>query len=115
MAAENNLARDLHSVMPQTAPQVQPKQQPIQTPEPKQQRHLKVEKVLLVVASMIIFALGVASVSLEIMVATANREVQDTNRAIEEVAVMNTNLEQEVQECHVTIECMKLLKLTGWK
>ncbi|WHZ31405.1 cell division protein FtsL [Desemzia incerta] len=98
MAAENNLARDFHSVMPQTAPQVQPKQQPIQTPEPKQQRHLKVEKVLLVVASMIIFALGVACVSLEIMVATANREVQDTNRAIEEVAVMNTNLEQEVQE-----------------
>ena len=101
MALENNLARDLHSVMPEQAPQIQPQrpqQRPAHTPEPKKQRLSKVEKILITVASMIIFSLGVACISLEIMVATSNREVQDTNRDIEEISVVNTNLEQEVQE-----------------
>ena len=101
MALENNLARDLHSVMPEQAPQIQPQrpqQRPAYTHEPKKQKLTKFEKILITVASMVIFALGVACVSLEIMVATSNREVQDTNREIEEIAVVNTNLEQEVQE-----------------
>ncbi|MFL2099280.1 cell division protein FtsL [Desemzia sp. FAM 23989] len=101
MALENNLARDLHSVMPEQAPQVypqRPQQRPAYTSEPKKQKLSKVEKLLITVASIIIFSLGVACVSLEIMVATSNREVQDTNREIEEIAIVNTNLEQEVQE-----------------
>ena len=101
MALENNLARDLHSVMPEQAPQIQPQrpqQQPAHTPGPKKQKLSKVEKILITVASMLIFSLGVACISLEIMVATSNREVQDTNRDIEEISVVNTNLEQEVQE-----------------
>ncbi|MBM6613500.1 cell division protein FtsL [Desemzia sp. RIT804] len=101
MALENNLARDLHSVMPEKAPQVQPQrpqQRPAYTPEPKKHGLSKIEKILITIASMIIFSLGVACISLEIMVATSNREVQDTNREIEEIAVVNTNLEQEVQE-----------------
>lgn len=101
MALENNLARDLHSVMPEQAPQIQPQrpqQRPAHTPEPKKQKLTRFEKALITVASIIVFALGVACVSLEILVATSNREVQDTNREIEEIAVVNTNLEQEVQE-----------------
>lgn len=101
MALENNLARDLHSVMPEQAPQIQPQrpqQRPDYTPEPKKQKLTKFEKILITAASIVVFALGVACISLEIMVATSNREVQDTNREIEEIAVINTNLEQEVQE-----------------
>lgn len=101
MALENNLARDLHSVMSEQAPQIQPQrpqQRPSYTPEPKKQKLSKVEKLLITVASMIIFALGIACISLEIIVATSNREVQDTDRSITEIAIVNTNLEQEVQE-----------------
>lgn len=100
MALENNLARNLHSEMPEKAPQIQPQQpqQPNQSPSPKRQGITKGEKILIAAATLIIFTLGVACVSLEIMVANANREVQDTNRSVEEITVVNDNLSQEVQE-----------------
>lgn len=100
MALDDNLARNLHSEMPEKAPQIQPKQprQPEQIRIPKKQGISKAEKILFTIAGSIVFALGVASVSLEIMVANVNREVQDMNRSIEEVVVVNNNLSQEVQE-----------------
>lgn len=100
MALYNNLARNLHSEMPEKAPQIQPHQpqQPKNAPSPKKQGITKGEKILIAAATLIIFALGVACVSLEIMVANANREVQDTNRSVEEITVVNNNLSQEVQE-----------------
>lgn len=97
MALDNNLARNLHSEMPEKAPQIQP-QQPNVAPAPKKKGITKCEKILIAAATLIIFALGVACVSLEIMVANANREVQDTNRSVEEMTVVNNNLSQEVQE-----------------
>lgn len=100
MALDDNLARNLHSGMPEKAPQIQPQQpkQPQKVSVPKKQGITKAEKILIAIASSIIFALGVASVSLEIMVANVNHEVQDTNRSIEETVVVNNNLSQEVQE-----------------
>lgn len=100
MALDNNLARNLHSEMPEKAPQIQPQQpqQPKSAPNHKKQGITKGEKILIAAATLIIFALGVACVSLEIMVANTNREVQDTNRSVEEITVVNNNLSQEVQE-----------------
>lgn len=100
MALDDNLARNLHSGMPEKAPQIQPQkpQQPEQVKAPKKQGITKAEKFLIAIAGAIIFALGVASVSLEIMVANVNHEVQDTSRSIEQVVVVNDNMSQEVQE-----------------
>lgn len=97
MALNNNLARNLHSEMPEKAPQIQP-QRPKQTPAPKKQGITKGERILIAASTFIIFALSVACVYLEIMVADANREMQDTDRSVEEIVVVNNNLSQEVQE-----------------
>lgn len=97
MTENSNLAKELDIQLPVPSPEI-PDKRVIHKPLPRKSGLTKIEKGLICFLSVIAFSLLAVSISLQISIASINRNVQDTNSSISEVTIVNKNLEQEVQE-----------------
>lgn len=100
MSLNNNLARKVEVEIPLPSPLVRPEQitRTVHKPIPKKSIATRTEKMLIGIIIAIAFTLMAVSISLEINIASTNRALQDTKASIQDTTVVNSNLEQEVQE-----------------
>ncbi|WP_245617792.1 cell division protein FtsL [Carnobacterium gallinarum] len=93
----NNLARELEIDVPLRSPEA-PKESPVHMPAPRKAGITRIEKLLVVSVSIVVFALMTFYISQEIMISTLNRTLQDKTVTIANEQNVNENLSQEIQE-----------------